>query len=339
MFNNKKGVSANRKTGLRISTINSGIIVTLVLIAPIIFTMIVYPDTFKLSWNVGRGGFLFAMVFIAAELIGSNQRINSKKLYLIIGLLSLTIGYFIAIEDKIHLGLKESITAAAPIYNVQIKESWTLMWDFIVMALYVSACLFILYGKKGYKIAPAGLVFLSGIVVILSLDAFFPEDSLGPLQYIVPIYLQIDQTIIRFIDGSVLDLGPDDSLVIARNNMLTLNGLQGPMNLTVFWPSAGVHSMIIYTLVMLIFLLKIEIPLRRKLIYFLIGTIGTAAINIVRIISLSLFALIVSADYIEWQPFHSIAGEIMFIPWLFIYVYSVIYLEKRLARKLQAVQV
>ena len=56
----------------------------------------------------GRGGLLFAMVFIVAEVIGSNHKINNKRFYLIVGLLSLTIGYFIAIEE---LGLKESIRA------------------------------------------------------------------------------------------------------------------------------------------------------------------------------------------------------------------------------------
>jgi thaumarchaeosortase len=335
LFNKKKRVSSDRKTELTIFGVNSGIIVTLFLTAPIIFIMIISPDTFKLSWNVGRGDFLFAMVFIVAELIGSKQKINPKKLYFIIVLLTLTIGYFIAIEDKVHLGFKESIRDAAPIYNVQQLDSWIFMWDFIIMAVYVGLCLAILYGKKGYKIAPAGFVFLAGSAIILSLDSFFPKDTLGPLQYIVPIYLQIDQGVIRFIDSFVMDLGSDNTLVSARDNMLTLQGLYGPMHLAVFWPSAGVHSMIIYTLVMLIFLLKMEIPIKRKLGYFLIGTIGTAAVNIVRIISLSLFALIVSADYIDWQPFHSIAGEIMFLPWLFIYVYSVIYLEKRLARKLQ----
>jgi thaumarchaeosortase len=339
LFDKKKSVSFDRKKDLKKLIINSSIIVTLLLIAPIMFTLIAYPDTFYLSWNVGRGELLFAMVFIVAELIGSKQEINIKKLYIIAGLLSLTVGYFVAIED---LGLKESIRAAAPIYNVQQVDSWIFMWDFIIMAVYVGVCLPILYGKKGYKIAPAGLLFLTGTAVILSLDAFFPQDTLGPLQYIVPIYLQLDQGVIRLIDSFIMDLGPDSPLVplvTAQDNTLNLNGLNGPMRLTVFWPSAGVHSMIIYTLLMLIFLLKMRIPLKRKLCYFVIGSIGTALVNIIRIISLSLFALIVSANPTSWQSFHSVAGVIIFIPWLFIYVYSVLFLENRLARKLQALKV
>jgi thaumarchaeosortase len=339
LFNKKKSVSSDRKTKSTIFGINSGIIITLLLIAPIIFTMIISLHSFNLSWNAGRGDFLFVMVFIAAELIGLKQKIDKKKLYAIIGLLSLTIGYFVAIEYKIPLGLKESIRNSAPIYNVQLIDSWIIMWDFIIMTVYVGLCLVILYGKKWYKIAPAGLIFLAGTAAILSLDAFFPQDTLGLLQYIVPVYLQIDEGVIRFIDSSIMDFGPDSHLVTARDNTLTLNGLNGSIRLTVFWPSAGVHSMIIYSLLMLIFLLKMKIPFKRKLAYFLIGTIGTAMVNIVRIISLSLFALIVSADYIVWQPFHSIAGVIIFLPWLFIYLYSVICLENRLAQKLQVLRI
>jgi thaumarchaeosortase len=339
LFNKKKNVSSDRKIESTIFGINSGIVVTMLLIAPIVFSMIISLDTFNLSWNAGRGDLLFVMAFIAVELIGSKHQIDKKKLYPIIGLLSLTIGYFIAIEDKIPLGLKQSIINAAPIYNVQLVDRWIILWDFIIMAVYVGLCLAILYGTKWYKIAPAGLIFLAGTAVILSLDAFFPQDTLGLLQYIVPLYLQIDQGLIRFIDSSIIDLGPDSHLVTARDNTLTLNGLHGSIRLTVYWPSAGVHSMIIYSLLMLIFLLKMKIPLKRKLGYFLIGTIGTAMVNMVRIISLSLFALIVSADYFVWQPFHSVAGVIIFLPWLFIYLYSVICLENKLARKLQVLRI
>jgi thaumarchaeosortase len=187
-----------------------------------------------------------------------------------------------------------------------------------------------LFGKKWYKIAPAGVIYLVGSTAILSLDTFFPYDSLGPLQFIVPIYLQIDQRVIGFIDNHIINVGPDTP-ASSLGNLLMLNGLHGPFALQVFWPSAGVHSMIIYTLVMLAFLLKMEIPLERKLVYFAIGIIGTATVNLIRIISLSLFALLITTNISEWESFHSVAGEIMFLPWLGIYLASVMYLESKTA--------
>jgi thaumarchaeosortase len=302
---------------------NSGTYVTIILIAPILFSIFEYPNSFSLSWNQGRGGFLFAMAFIIAELIGVNQNISRKRVFTVIGLSALTIGYFIGLS----LGLKDAIIAAAPYYKVNLIYSWTWMWDFVVMAIYVISSLVILYGSRWYKIASAGAIYLAGSAIILSLDAFFPYDTLGPLQYIVPFYLQIDQYMIRFINDHIMNVGATIPAT-ANGNLLMLNGLHGPFALKVFWPSAGVQSIIIYSLVMLAFLLKMDIPVRRKLVYFGFGIIGTASVNVIRIISLSLFALMITTDIKQWEAFHSLAGEIMFLPWLGVYLASVMWLEK-----------
>jgi thaumarchaeosortase len=87
---------------------------------------------------------------------------------------------------------------------------------------------------------------------------------------------------------------------------------------------------------MLALLLKMNISLSRKLIYFAVGTFGTVAVNVVRIISLSLYALVVTTNVQEWEAFHSVAGEIMFLPWLGIYLGIVIYVENKRLRRLQA---
>jgi thaumarchaeosortase len=313
-------------------TFISSLSVIVILSFPILFTVVAYPNTFSLSWNQGRGGFLFAMVFIVVELFGTHYKISSRKIYIVISLSAITLGYFISLP----FGLGDSIISAGDLYNVQLIDSWKWMWDFIVMGLYVGSSLGVLFGKKWYKIAPAGAIYLIGSAAILSLDAFFPYDSLGPLQLIVPGYLEIDQAVIRFIDDHIMNLGLGIP-AIAKGNLLILNGLHGPFALQVFWPSAGVHSMIIYTLVMLAFLFKMHIPVERKIIYFLIGTIGTATVNLIRIISLSIFALIITTNVHEWESFHSVAGEIMFLPWLGVYIVIIMYVEGKITRRFQTI--
>ena len=330
-------VASGGASGYTIFGINSGIAVTLILVAPILFTLAAYPDTFGLAWNEGRGGFLFAMAFIAAELVGLKFSIHKNRFYIVIVLASITIGYFIALS----FGLRDSIREAAPSFNVSLLDSWTWMWDSIVMSVFVFSSLVILFGKKWYKIAPAGAIFLAGTSAFLATDAFFPYDTLGPLQFIVPIYLQIDQGVINFIDKAVTNVGPENpdnpsNPVLAKGNLLILNGLHGPFALQVFWPSAGVDSMIIFTLVMLAFLLKLEIPRNRKIIYFVIGAFGTAAVNVIRITSLSLYALVVTTNVSEWEAFHSVAGMIMFLPWLGIYLGIVMYVESKRVSRLRA---
>jgi len=294
--------------------------------SPILFALVVFPDSFSLSWNQGRGGFLFALAFVVAELVGLKLNIPTKRLLAVVPLAAITIAYLIGLE----YGLREYIEGGAEIYDVQLIFSWTWMWDFIVMTAFMVATLFIFFGTKWVRISPAGPIFLGGSAVILSLDAFFPYDTLGPLQYVVPYLVQTNAWII-----TTFDLG----IATARDNLLFLKGDHGPFALQVFWPSAGVHSVIIYSLVMMAFLLKMNIQKNRKIVYFTIGILGTIGVNMIRIFSLSLFALKVSTNAVEFEEFHSVAGEIMFLPWLFIFLLIVTAIETKRLKKLEAAKV
>jgi len=300
----------------------STIFAILLIASPIIFALVAFPDSFSLSWNQGRGGFLFALAFIVAELVGLKLVIPKKRLLAVVPLAALMIAYLVSLE----FGLRDYIISVAPNYNVQLIFSWTWMWDFIVLAIFLVATMSILFGKKWVRIAPAGPIFIAGSAVILSLDAFFPYDTLGPLQYVVPYLVQTNAWLIN-----ALDLG----MASARDNIMFLRGDHGPFALQVFWPSAGVHSVIIFSLVMMAFLFKMNIPPKRKAMYFVLGIVGTISVNMIRIFSLSIFALKVSTNVVEFEEFHSIAGEIMFLPWLFIFLLIVTYVETRRIKRLE----
>ena len=159
------------------------LIIGIILVAsPILLAIIAFPDTFSLSWNQGRGGFLFALAFIVAELVGLKLGISRKRVLAVIPLAILMMVYLVALEN----GLRDYIEEGAEQYNVQLIFSWTWMWDFIIMTVFVIAALSIYFGKKWIRISPAGPIFLGGSAIIMSLDAFFPYDALGPLQYFVP---------------------------------------------------------------------------------------------------------------------------------------------------------
>lgn len=299
---------------------NNTIIALAIIASPIIFALAVFPDTFGLGWNQGRGGFLFAMAFIAAELFGLKLEIPKKRLIAIIPIAAAFIVYLSSLE----FGLKNYLVSIAPNYHVQLVDSWTWMWDFIAIAIFFVACLTVLFGKRWIRISPAGPIYSVGTAIILSLDAFFPYDTLGPLQYVVPYLVQLDVFLIN-----TFHLG----FASSHGNIMFLSGDHGPFALQVFWPSAGVHSVIIYSLVMMAFLLKMNIPRNRKACYFALGVVGTIGVNVIRILSLSLFVLKVSTDVNQFESFHGIAGEIMFLPWLFVFLLVVTYIETRRLKK------
>ena len=291
--------------------------------SPILFAIIAYPDSIAWSWNEGRGGYLFALIFVVAELVGLRIVISKKRLLAAIPFALVTIAYLISLE----YGLRDDIISYGESIDIPLIFSFTWMWDFIVMAIFVLVVLTIFFGKRWIRIAPAGPIFLTGTAVILSLDAFFPYDTLGPLQYIVPYFVQANVWVI-----TVLELGT----AVARDNVMFLRGDHGSMALQVFWPSAGVHSIIIFSLVIGAFMLKMNIPRSRKSIYFILGIIGTITVNLIRIFSLSWYALKVTTDPVAWEEYHKIAGEIMFLPWLFAFILIVIVIETRRLKKMES---
>ncbi|HIF52560.1 MAG: thaumarchaeosortase [Thaumarchaeota archaeon] len=295
----------------------------LLIASPILFVLAVYPDSFSMSWNQGRGGFLFGLAFIVAEIIGVKFIVSKRRLIFGIPLAVVTIIYFVLLD----FGLHDYIINAAPAFNVQLIYSWEWFWDFLVITIFAISASILMFGKKWIRIVIAGPVFLGGSAIILSLDAFFPYDTLGPLQYFVPHLVQTNVWIIN-----AFDLG----VATARDNLMFLQGDHGPFALQVFWPSAGVHSVVIYSLVMMAFLLKMNIKQNRKFMYFGLGILGTIIINMIRIFSLSVFALKVSTNPVEFEEYHSVAGEIMFLPWLFAFLLVVTVIETKRMKKKEA---
>ena len=295
----------------------------LLIASPILFVLAVYPDSFSMSWNQGRGGFLFGLAFIVAEIIGVKFIVSKRRLIFGIPLAAVTIIYFVLLD----FGLHDYIINAAPAFNVQLIYSWEWFWDFLVITIFAISASILMFGKKWIRIVIAGPVFLGGSAIILSLDAFFPYDTLGPLQYFVPHLVQTNVWIIN-----AFDLG----VATARDNLMFLQGDHGPFALQVFWPSAGVHSVVIYSLVMMAFLLKMNIKQNRKFMYFGLGILGTIIINLIRIFSLSVFALKVSTNPVEFEEYHSVAGEIMFLPWLFAFLLVVTVIETKRMKKKEA---
>ncbi len=180
------------------------ILAVLLIASPILFVLVAYSDTFSMSWNQGRGGFLFGLAFIVAELIGIKFVVPKSRLIFCIPLVISAIIYFVSLD----FGLRDYIVNAAPAFNVvgcSVENpqgciySWTWLWDFIVITIFVISAAVIMFGKKWIRIVPAGPIFLAGSAIILYLDTFFPFDTLGPLQYFVPHLVQTNVWLVNVL--------------------------------------------------------------------------------------------------------------------------------------------
>lgn len=107
--------------------------------------------------------------------------------------------------------------------------------------------------------------------------------------------------------------------------VLSVPGLKGPAP-AIGWPCAGVHSIFIYTFVILLFLKDATFSLVRKIIYVAVGAVGTFIVNVFRIVTICIIGTNVGKE--AMNLFHSYYGELFFISWALIYPIIIIYSGK-----------
>jgi exosortase/archaeosortase family protein len=92
------------------------------------------------------------------------------------------------------------------------------------------------------------------------------------------------------------------------------------------WPCAGVHSMFLYILIMLVFFKRSEISGFRKLTYFVVGAIGTYFVNILRIFTYLFIYL--NYDKATADLFHNSYGELYFFAWILLFILLIFCIQR-----------
>jgi thaumarchaeosortase len=173
-------------------------------------------------------------------------------------------------------------------------------------------------GLRQFRACLFTLTYTTLTALVLLLDAIFPYDELGPLQSVVPVLVSIATGIMKATNlVNITSLG----------NTMLINAGSTVKALVVYWPSAGVHSFLIFTGIAVAFLLKQKIGGLKFVVYTVLGALGTISVNIVRIILLAYYTAYYPPQY--FQSFHDVIGEILFLPWLVAFMLIVHYVERR----------
>lgn len=295
---------------------------------PILVLFTLAPGTFELSWagfgKLGRGGLFFVLFFLAFELYDFRKnapiRLNGAHRVAVIILVALATVYFGGV------GLGGGFTNF--IYSVgknlgaagEVSNSWLMATDFLVLTLYILALTVTLFGVRALRSVATPIVFSAGMLVFYSLDAFLPYGSIGPLQFWA-----------NFIVAAVGLLSRGFGLPIyGSSNTLTIVGTRGFFKLVVYWPSVGVQSMLIYSLVMVLLAAKLDSPTRRKLIYATVGVAGTVFLNVLRIFLIAYYGYAYATTGQDLDAFHNSIGEILFPIWIVVFLGIVLNVEGRL---------
>lgn len=323
---------------------------------PILGLFLIAPQTFELSWagfgQLGRGGLFFVLFFLGFDLLDFKKGRIKWSLKRKIGaslILALFLIYFVGVglsqaaysKDAVDAlaialtsgrlsigllwedGLTNTVYALGRVLGASgdYSNSFLMAADFLVDSIYIAVLAILLFGVGVVRRIVTPIVFSIGMLVFYLLDAFFPYGSIGPLQFWA-----------NFIVAGVSLLAQLFGLPIyGYTNHLRIVGLHGDYPLVVYWPSVGVQSILIYSVVMVVIAAKFQAPRIRKLIYAAIGIAGTIFLNVVRIFSIAFYGYEYATSGQQLEAFHNVIGEILFPIWIVAFLAIIIQVEGRLA--------
>jgi len=334
----------------------SGRDVLLILAAvPTICLFLMVPQTFELSWagfgELGRGGLFIILFLLGLDLLDFKKGAIKWSLRQKLGgaiIVAIGLLYFAAVglspayskdavnalaagmgQGQIDFGLAFSNGLVNFIYAIarvlgasgDYSNSFLMATDFIVDTIYIAILSVTLFTLGVIRRIITPLVFGLGMLLFYLLDAFLPYGSIGPLQFWA-----------NFIVAGVALLANLFKLPIyGVTNHLTIDGVYGQYRLVVYWPSVGVQSMLIYSVVMIAVAAKLQAPRIRKVVYAAVGVVVTVLLNVVRVFSIAYYGYAYATSGQQLDAFHNTIGEVLFLIWITAYLFLIIEIENRLS--------
>jgi len=326
-----------QQTQRTIQTTLQNIIIPLSFIPPIIILYLLNPDSFRITWT-GRAPYIIFLWLFTLELLSTWKKLldttpNSKWTTILptIAIATLPTAYvlitnFTVISNKItEIGTSLRIEQYG---EYLLTNSWPLALESIFFAIYAVFSIVVIYKAKALKHFQISIFFLGATAVFFTINVFYPYSSVAALQALVPLTTVTTTGFLNLLGYSAF-VSSNLIYIVALNLYQPMPILiiskppAEPFQVGIFWPSAGVHSLIIYSFTILLFFKGTKLPLNKKVIYTLIGGVGTFFVNVLRIATICIIGLYNGQQSAEL--FHTYLGEFYFITWIMIFPLIIIY--------------
>lgn len=284
----------------------------------VLLAFVAEPNSFARDWNEGRSA-LLVIVPLALMEMGRSSLLpllparKSIKGYAVLAVAGTY--YFLFSLNAIRANIV-SIGVMVGTNPVVAPYSWVWALDYGATSIFLAGIILLIRGQR--VITP--LIYTLGMASFLFFDAVFPYSSLGPFVYVIPFTLKIVAAMVNLFHMGT---------VIATGNILTLQNAEGTMSLEAFWPSAGLEGIVIGLLAVTVVCVKIGTSWFNGGVYLLGGLVGSFLVNVLRIAMLVVYAFGDITDPRAFERFHSVAGELVFLPWIVLYIFFIIKRESR----------
>jgi thaumarchaeosortase len=284
------------------------------------------PLSFTRAWNQGRSAMLAVvpLVFLEAGRRSFAPLSGQRKPLVAWLTLAAAAAFYFTFSQPFAVGSVVSFGRSLGVDASVVQYSWIWGIDYTVSSMFLISLL--LLDRDSRTITP--LIYTVGMASFLFIDVLLPENTLGPFGYVVPPVLQV-------VAGALNLFTPGAAR--SQGNILMLHNNLGSMNLQVFWPSAGLDGIVIGLLVVLAICVKAGTGWMRGALYLALGVLGSFLVNVLRLALLAAYAMRNITDPKAFEAFHSVAGELIFIPWIIIFVVLILRRESRISTQARLV--
>lgn len=283
----------------------------------VLIAFVADPYSFTHTWNQGRSAMLAVVPLVFLEAGGrSFAALQGRKVLLAWLTLAAAAAYYFTVAQPYVVDWIVATGTGLGVDNTIVQFSWVWGIDYTFTSIFLISLLFL--DRQSRTITP--LIYTVGMASFLFIDVLLPENTLGPFGSVVPPVLQM-------VAGTLDLFRPGEAH--AQGNILMLQNSAGSMNLQVFWPSAGLDGIVIGLLVVLAICVKLGTGWAKGAFYMFVGVVGSFAVNVVRLAVLAVYAMSNITDPKAFEAFHSVAGELIFIPWIVVFVILILRRETR----------
>jgi thaumarchaeosortase len=177
------------------------------------------------------------------------------------------------------------------------------------------------FGVKGLKSFSVPLFFLIAVGALYTIDNLYPYGQFTPFQFLVPTTTRLAAAVLNLM-GYNTTLTTQTNPLQGTLPLLTATDPNNPVRSATFavaWPCAGIESLLIFTVVTLLFLKRMSISWKAKIGYFAVGAAVTYLINILRIVAFFPIGMNYGVNSEQVELFHFYYGPLYAIAWIVAY--------------------
>ena len=295
---------------------------------------------FDYTWK-GRLFLLFFVWLFALEAFSSfksltdeegKQRRNKLKIAAILALALIPLIYVIGVN---FLGLDQAIINLGAFIRLDywkanwaywensLTGDWPMSLEYVVFTVSFLATIMLAFGKKGLKIFSISAALVAGIAVVYMIDTMYPAGAFKPFEALA---LPTAAVAAVFLEAMGFRFTMFYQPAPSAAPIISLSAGGSTVQTGIAWPCAGVHSLFLFTIIILLLFKKSGIAPFRQAIYFIIGAVGTYFVNVARIVTY--FVILVNQSQDAALVFHNVYGEMYFFSWILGYIVLIVGIQK-----------